>query len=204
MNRTILEENIYYYTNALDDSKLILKYIEDLDTMPDSYTNIMKWSEWTASNDRGFVYGSNKIVLWDKKSNTGNHEIDFKSNYIIDSIKKAFTDVANDFQKEKKIADSPILDDVIGINRYNTSTNMGQHADSYDGDNTLRYSMVLYYNDDYEGGEISFPNQSVRIKPEIGSLIIFPSTEPYIHESLEILSGSKYMTASFWLHPQQA
>lgn len=203
MNRVILEENIYYYTNVIESPELILKYIEDLDLMPESYPNIMKWSEWTASNDKDFVYGSNKLVLWNQKSTTGNYEVDFKTNYVIDSIKKAYVDVSNDFQKNKQMPDSPILDNVIGINRYNTSTNMGQHADSYDGDNRLRYSMVLYYNDNYEGGEISFPNQSVSIKPESGSLVIFPSTEPYIHESLEILSGSKYMTASFWLHPQQ-
>ena len=31
-----------------------------------------------------------------------------------------------------------------------------QHFDQLDGDKTLRYSLVMYLNDDCEGGEISF------------------------------------------------
>lgn len=202
MNKEILEENIYYYTDALKDPQKILELIEEMDSVPESYATIMKWSTWNASNDQEFIYGSSKIILWERESVTSNLDADIKSNYIISSIRKAYVDVANDFKNSKNISENILLDNVIGIKRYNVSTSMGQHADSYDGNTRLKYSMVLYYNDDYEGGEISFPNQNITIKPKAGSIIIFPSTEPYIHESLKIISGSKYMTASFWLHEQ--
>jgi hypothetical protein len=36
------------------------------------------------------------------------------------------------------------------------------------------------------------------IKPEAGSIIVFPSADPYLHESKEITSGIKYMSPGFW------
>ena len=44
------------------------------------------------------------------------------------------------------------------------------------------YSAIFYINDDYEGGEIYFPNWDIEIKPKTGSLVIFPSNEEYKNE----------------------
>ena len=51
----------------------------------------------------------------------------------------------------------------------------------------------MYLNDNYEGGEIEFPNQKVKIKPEAGSILIFPSMNPYIHESKPTSKNEKYV-----------
>jgi predicted 2-oxoglutarate/Fe(II)-dependent dioxygenase YbiX len=59
-------------------------------------------------------------------------------------------------------------------------------------------SAVLYLNDDYEGGELNFKDQNITIKPEAGSIVIFPSVAPFYHESKEIISGNKYMCPAFW------
>lgn len=53
-------------------------------------------------------------------------------------------------------------------------------------------SMVLYVNDNYEGGELYFPRFDLEIKPEAGDLVIFPSTYIYEHASKPIVSGIKY------------
>jgi predicted 2-oxoglutarate/Fe(II)-dependent dioxygenase YbiX len=52
--------------------------------------------------------------------------------------------------------------------------------------------MVLYVNDNYEGGEIYFPRFDLEVKPEAGDLVIFPSTYIYEHASKPIISGTKY------------
>ena len=70
---------------------------------------------------------------------------------------------------------------------------MGPHFDGQDGHTDLAFSMITYLNDDYEGGEIHFKNQNVTIKPSAGSLIMFPSQEPFIHEVLPIKKGIRYM-----------
>ena len=70
---------------------------------------------------------------------------------------------------------------------------MGPHFDGQDGHTNLAFSLVTYFNDDYEGGEIHFKNHNITIKPKAGSLIMFPSQEPFIHEVLSIKRGTRYM-----------
>lgn len=53
-------------------------------------------------------------------------------------------------------------------------------------------SVVVYLNDDYEGGEIVFPRFNLTHKPQAGDIIIFPSTYVYEHSSEDMISGSKY------------
>jgi hypothetical protein len=53
-------------------------------------------------------------------------------------------------------------------------------------------SAVIYLNDDYEGGELSFPRFGVDLKPKVGDIAVFPSTFIYEHASQEMISGTKY------------
>jgi hypothetical protein len=53
-------------------------------------------------------------------------------------------------------------------------------------------SAVAYLNDDYVGGELIFPRFGLTIKPEVGDLVVFPSTFIYEHSSEPIIDGTKY------------
>jgi len=53
------------------------------------------------------------------------------------------------------------------------------------------YAVHLYLNNDFTGGEISYPNQEFNEKPESNTLIIFPTTEEYSHEMKTVLSGER-------------
>lgn len=53
-------------------------------------------------------------------------------------------------------------------------------------------SLVGYPNDDYEGGELYFRLQNLKVKPEAGDLFIFPSNFMYAHQAMPVLSGLKY------------
>jgi len=59
-------------------------------------------------------------------------------------------------------------------------------------------ATVLYYNDDFEGGEIFFHRPNISLKPERGMLIMMPCTDRYIHGVNEITSGERYISAHFW------
>lgn len=59
-------------------------------------------------------------------------------------------------------------------------------------------SSVFYWNEDYEGGEIVFPNQNKKIKPSSGMLILFPSSSDFAHKVLPVLSGTRYVSTNFW------
>jgi predicted 2-oxoglutarate/Fe(II)-dependent dioxygenase YbiX len=57
----------------------------------------------------------------------------------------------------------------------------------------------MYLNDNYEGGEIEFVNSGIKIKPEAGSIIFFPSNFLYVHEVHPITSGFRY-SMPHWYH----
>jgi hypothetical protein len=40
--------------------------------------------------------------------------------------------------------------------------------------NSLTYVAGLFLNDDYEGGELFFPDLGIRLKPKTGDLVLFP------------------------------
>lgn len=64
----------------------------------------------------------------------------------------------------------------------------------YDGPTELgrAISAVVYLNDDYEGGELEFPNFNIKIKPTSGTLILFPSNYAYAHIAHPVTQGTKY------------
>ncbi len=53
-------------------------------------------------------------------------------------------------------------------------------------------SLVGYPNDGYTGGGLYFPKFNLHITPEIGDLVIFPSSFIYSHVALPVESGVKY------------
>lgn len=53
-------------------------------------------------------------------------------------------------------------------------------------------SMVFYLNDDFEGGDFIFPDLKIRIRPEPGMLICFPSNRHYKHGVEPVTKGKRY------------
>ena len=90
---------------------------------------------------------------------------------------------------------------------YETGQYFGLHHDyPYDPKIVPYYSKggdrkataIFWFNDDYEGGELAFPEHNITIKPEAGCLIFFPSTPDYIHQSKIVTSGKKYCVPLFF------
>ena len=59
-------------------------------------------------------------------------------------------------------------------------------------------ASLFYLNDDYEGGEIYWPLQGVRIKPKRGAAYFFPGDMNYIHGVSKIEKGIRYTCPFFW------
>lgn len=53
-------------------------------------------------------------------------------------------------------------------------------------------SMVFYLNDDFEGGDFIFPDLKIRVRPEPGMLICFPSNHHYKHGVEPVTKGKRY------------
>jgi len=83
------------------------------------------------------------------------------------------------------------------ILKYNESNFFIDHVD--DGlFMTRKVSIVYYFNDDYEGGEIVFPRFNVEVKPKANQLALFPANYMYNHNVKEITKGTRYSMVN-WL-----
>jgi len=66
------------------------------------------------------------------------------------------------------------------------------------------FSQILYFNDDYQGGELEFLMHPLTLKPKAGSILSFPSDISHIHRSRKITAGHKHIIfASFFKLPRQ-
>jgi len=54
-------------------------------------------------------------------------------------------------------------------------------------------AFILYLNDVEEGGETEFLYQRKRVKPETGTLVIFPAAFTHLHRGNPPISGVKYI-----------
>lgn len=59
------------------------------------------------------------------------------------------------------------------------------------------FSMLIYLNDDYVGGGLRFNGLNFSYQPKAGDLLVFPSNHIFSHESLPIVSGTKYALVSW-------
>ena len=53
-------------------------------------------------------------------------------------------------------------------------------------------SIVFYLNDDFEGGDFIFPDHKIRVRPEPGMLVCFPSNHHYKHGVEPVTKGKRY------------
>ena len=82
------------------------------------------------------------------------------------------------------------------ILKYGPADHYVPHQDSGPGLESRYLSVVCYLNDNFTGGETSFPGCGYTAKPKTGKAIIFPSH--YLHGSVPVIRGMKYVIVS-WL-----
>lgn len=106
--------------------------------------------------------------------------------------------------KEKITADfeieTQIFTDILCFNRWRVDDMQHAHADDANGFGWRKFGCVLYLNEEYEGGEIYFPNQNVSIKPKANTLAFFPGDDEYLHGVKPITSGIRYTLSTFWTY----
>ena len=90
--------------------------------------------------------------------------------------------------------------------RYEANGKYNLHSDAEHFDHETKqfyrfidrdFSLLIYLNDNYEGGGISFPWLNYTYQPKAGDLVFFPSNHIFSHESLPIVSGNKYALVSW-------
>lgn len=83
------------------------------------------------------------------------------------------------------------------VTRYNEGQFFIEHTDSTE-EFPRKVSAILYLNDNYDGGTLTFTKFNKSFKPKAGSLFIFPSNEKFSHSADPVTSGTKYVIVGFW------
>jgi predicted 2-oxoglutarate/Fe(II)-dependent dioxygenase YbiX len=82
--------------------------------------------------------------------------------------------------------------------RYGVGHSYGIHVDCYNMEQVHRaISILIYLNDDYEGGELYFPRQDIKLRLPPGSIVMFPSMGTHPHEGCVVTKGIKYVVVSW-------
>jgi hypothetical protein len=194
----VLSNDIWYWDNVISYPDDLVRLIEDLDQDPESYNNIPKWTEWTASDDKSLLYGYVKMIQSDTiKNKSTNPKINQKVLYVVNTLKMAAEMSYNQYiNQHTNIDPAKYQLDLshVPVKRWNINSYMGPHSDGGYGHPNLSFTTVTYLNDNYEGGEINFPNDNITIKPKAGSLIMFPAST--VHEVKPVLNGVRYTSTN--------
>lgn len=79
------------------------------------------------------------------------------------------------------------------VTRLRPSQCMPAHTD--EPHNGVLKGIVIYLNDDYQGGELNYPNHGLSYKPKARSLACHPSN--YLHEVTQIYNNERYFITAF-------
>jgi hypothetical protein len=202
MRYDILADKVMYFRDALIDPKDWLNSIEIANTPYIHDWN--SWEKYTNRNDGGYQkqYGHIKTIY-------GGHILKYRLDQFPDdaynqvksladvvdncfNIYKARYDISMDRETNK---DNYILSKYLTKNDPHGNADLQDHLD-IDGD-WEEYSIIIYINDDYMGGELELPSFDLKIKPEAGSVVIFPSGKPYNHIAHKAYNGQKYFISHF-------
>ena len=122
--------------------------------------------------------------------------VPFDEEEVINLMRK-YSDKACSIQKQEHDFDRELFTTEGWLSLWLEGSWAGPHFDADYGYESLKFSTVVYLNDDFEGGEISFPAQEFKYKPKAGDAVIFPASNEYVHEVLPVTRGRRY-TIPMW------
>lgn len=199
MKYEILYPGLFYFKEAIKEPQKVIDIIEAYDGPA-----MTTWDEWSNKNPTSDEqakstldpYGYGRSLHGDLAEKEGG-DIGF----VVKSISEALNECSSvyidlmgiDPSNERNIQKEFV------IGKYLPGKARGPHIDcTYDD---LEHSYIIYYNDDYVGGELIFPEIGISIKPEAGSIVLFKSMEKqflhYTHTTTED-STFKYISPHFW------
>jgi len=122
-----------------------------------------------------------------------------KTPEVIEFIKK-YSDKSINIHKLWNNLEHPIYTFEAFLTVWKINSYAGVHIDNHENAEFVQHSSVLYFNDEFEGGEIYFPEFDFVHTPKAGDGIFFPAfTEEskYEHGVTKITKGNRY-TMGLW------
>lgn len=164
-----LYDDVYEVENFLNEEEFS-KVINLINSIPEE-----KWFEESLKDKLPeFWYG--KQIFFEEKN-------------ILDEINKKMKNLFVSFS---------YYPDGVHLQRYKINEHIQHHRDQWipDLDYYIGYGFCLYFNDDYEGGELDYPELNLTFKPKANALYIHGGH--ILHGSLPVTNDKvRYFTTVF-------
>jgi hypothetical protein len=188
-----LESNILLWKNVIskENCNTIIKLIEE----NSDWQNAKVGNKENTKEDTS--YRSNKVDYLTSRFGI-NSNVYWCHNTIGYGIKKVVEETVKEYNYNKNDLNYFVSqDEGFQVLKYEKGQFYKTHLDT-SKENGRVLSVLLYLNEDYEGGETYFPRQDIKIKGEQGDVLLFPSNYCYPHSAEEILNGIKYSVVTWF------
>ena len=185
-------ENIRVFENFID--------LEDLKVIQDFCPTINEWN-----NSHKSVYAEDGTCLYN-----ADYWNDRQCSYdILKRLSPQVFSIIEKYIKKMQLALEEIycvelINRPPAIMKWRPGIEQRPHADKQlnngEPNAFVNYDLnsLFYYNDDFEGGELFYPQHDIVIKPKPGLAIAHPGDVNYLHGVTMITSGNRYTTPSFY------
>jgi hypothetical protein len=157
------------------------------------YKNVLTKSEcdflieyWNSLDDWSLSCFYNSYVISGKKPNKQ------EAGYSLRQVQLKSQDLA------EKVFKAKLRQISLSAHRWDPGAFAGDHADNAELDGTPnaweenKFVTMIYLNDNFEGGLLTFRDHELAFKPETGSFIVFDVGIKNVHAVTEVLSGQRY------------
>ena len=212
MNKTILYDKVTVYNNYIKNTESYKQLLIDSENNLEKDIYFSEWGPW-------YELGTMMNIGMLNKNETINI-LPSDTEYIklqkqfMQEISEAFFVTTEDYINEWGITYQKWARSGLSICKYipTIEKNLQHMALQYHTDthhfnedspgNKFAVTCTMYLNDDYDGGEISFLDESegkiVKYKPKAGDVLVFPSGEPYYHGIHQVYNGDRYIIRTWW------
>lgn len=201
-NITTLDDKIvlYYENNETD-------YVSLIENLCNKTINRNVWelssnknnqdTDLTLNNKIFYLPNFDNLFDWWRKSNNnifdnGGKEKGKLRNLLNQNILPFIVDYIHRFELE-----------ITEIKKWSICENLNSdnfYSDMSRNEIQNNYTVIVFLNDNYVGGEVQFENRVGNDITKItkGGVLIYPSTEEYKHKHLPVTSGTKYVAVTYF------
>ena len=210
MNKEILYSNVTVYHDMVPQYKEFIEFLKESENEVGGKYYFNEWNPW-------YKLGSIMNTSMPDKEHPLSNEFDniphaLKQKEFMQKISDVFFATTQDFIKENKIELPKWQHSGLSVCKYWLSHSpehfaLAYHTDTHEFDkespgNKFAVTCTIYLSDDFEGGEISFLDEStgkiIEYKPKAGDAIVFPSGAPYYHGVKAVTKGERYLIRTWW------
>ena len=159
--------------------------------------------DYVESNPSLYDNQDRKYAYWDGRVLDYKNVSDIKIRSYVQYISRVMFMSVNSLS----LVPDALVPDTVDVVKWGKGDKLDPpHYDVCHPDGTANYTpwrhmtAMVYLNEDYENGQIFFPDFKLEYKPKKGSTVVFPSDENYLHGVREITKGTRYTISSFYTY----